>query len=66
MPKKTNNKPLTPGTKAPKSGQAVEVGSRGGNPGKTEVTLVQGKKVPPTSAPGRKVQIVDETKHKKK
>ncbi|GAB6172007.1 hypothetical protein JCM15765_14850 [Paradesulfitobacterium aromaticivorans] len=66
MPKKTNNKTLTPGTKAPLSGQGIEVGPMGGNPSKTEVTLVQGKKVPPTSAPGRKIQIVDETKHKKK
>lgn len=64
MPNKNHN-PLTPGTKSPLSGQGIEVGPRGGNPSKTEVTLVQGKRVPPTSAPGRKIIIVDETKHKK-
>lgn len=47
MPDK--RKPLTPGKKAPISGQGVEVGPRGGNPSKTKVTLIKGKTVPPTS-----------------
>jgi hypothetical protein len=57
---------LTPGQKSPVSGQGREVGPRGGNPSKTEVTVVKGNKVPPTSAPGRKIEIIDPTKHKKK
>lgn len=57
---------LTPGTISPISGQGIEVGPRGGRPCETEVTLVKGKKVPPTSASGRKIRIVDETKHKNK
>lgn len=64
MTDKKNVGPLTPGTVSSISGQGVEVGPRGGNRGKTEVTLVQGNKVPPTSAPGRKIVIVDPTKHK--
>ena len=56
---------LTPGQISPISGQGVEVGPRGGNKGTTETTIVKGKTVPPTSAPGRKIEIVDPTKHKK-
>lgn len=56
---------LTPGEKSPISAQGREVGPRGGNPSKTEVTIVKGKTVPPTSAPGRRIEIIDPTKHKK-
>ncbi|WP_339220468.1 hypothetical protein [Paenibacillus sp. FSL H8-0332] len=57
---------LTPGEKAPISGQAREVGRRGWQPSKTEVTLVKGKRVPSTSSSGRKLQIIDPTVHKRK
>lgn len=43
---------------APKSGQYRPTGS------KTEVTLVQGKRVPPTPAGATKFTLVDPTKHK--
>ena len=43
---------------APKSGQYRAAGS------KTEVTLVQGKKVPPTAKGAAKFTLVDATKHK--
>lgn len=43
---------------APKSGQYRVSGS------KTEVTLIQGKKVPPTPKGATKFTLVDETKHK--
>lgn len=41
------------------SGQYRPVGS------KTEVTLVQGKRVPPTNSGQTKFVLVDQTKHKK-
>lgn len=56
---------LTPGDISPKSGIGREVGPRGGSPSKTETTIVKGKTVPPTSAPGRKIEIIIPTKHKK-
>lgn len=43
----------------PQSGQYRPIGS------KTEVTLVQGKKVPPTSSGATEFIMVDPTKHKK-
>lgn len=43
----------------PKSGQYRPVG------GKTEITLVQGKKVPPTTNGNTSFVLVDATKHKK-
>ena len=46
------------GQKAPVSGQYKPAGS------KTEVTLVQGKTVPPTSSGATKFKLVDQTKHK--
>ncbi|MCL5045572.1 MAG: hypothetical protein M1598_01995 [Actinobacteria bacterium] len=64
MTAKKQGKLLTPGTIAPVSGQGVEVGPRGGNPAPTEVTIVGGNRVPPTSEPGRKILITDKTKHK--
>lgn len=48
------------GQLAPKSGQYRVAGS------KTEVTLVQGKKVPPTSKGAAKFTLVDATKHKER
>lgn len=46
------------GGKVPKSGQYKATGS------KTEVTFVEGKKVPPTSSGATKFTLVDKTKHK--
>ena len=46
------------GQTAPVSGQYKATGS------KTEVTLVQGKKVPPTPAGAAKFTLVDRTQHK--
>ncbi len=44
---------------APVSGQYRPVGS------KTEITLVEGKRIPPTSNGITKFILVDKTKHKK-
>ncbi len=46
------------GQKVPKSGQYRAIGS------KTEVTFVEGKRVPPTSKGATKFVMVDPTKHK--
>lgn len=43
---------------AKKSGQYRPIG------GKTEVTLIAGKRVPPTSNGATKFTLVDQTKHK--
>ncbi|RKP56250.1 hypothetical protein D7Z26_06330 [Cohnella endophytica] len=43
-----------------------EVDPRGGNPSKTEVTVVTGKVVPPTCAPGRKIKITEPTSTRSK
>lgn len=60
------NKPLSPGSKAPDSGQYKPVGPRGGAvPGSGEITGVKDHRLPPTPEPGQKWQIVDPTKHKK-
>lgn len=48
-----------PGTKAPKSGQVRIPGS------KVEVTVVEGKPIPPTPKSGQSYRYVDLTKHKK-
>lgn len=49
-----------------KPGQTVPVsGQYTANGGKTEVTLVKGDKVPPTSRPGQEFTLVDKTKHKR-
>ncbi|MBB1585257.1 MAG: YjzC family protein [Propionibacterium sp.] len=57
--------PYKPGEKVPQSGQYVEVGPRGGNASPTEITGVQGDRLPPTSRPGRGWKLVDPTKHKR-
>lgn len=45
------------GQKTPVSGQYKPVGS------KTEITMVQGKTVPPTPSGATKFTLVDKTKH---
>lgn len=51
-------KTIKTGQKVPISGQYKPVGS------KTEVTFVEGKRVPPTSKGATKYTLVDKTKHK--
>lgn len=58
-----NKKPLRPGQDAPKSGQYVEVGPRGGSKG-NEVTMLKGHNLPPTSKPGNGYKLVDPSKNK--
>jgi hypothetical protein len=53
---------LTPGTKAPVSGQYEIVGPRGGKTG-VERTVVRGEPLPPTKAPGQGYRIADPTKN---
>lgn len=52
------NVTIKTGQKVPKSGQYRPVGS------KTEVTFVEGKRVPPTANGTTKFTLVDKTKHK--
>lgn len=52
-------KTISPGTPAPRSGQAKIPGS------KVEVTVVEGKPMPPTPKRGQGYVYVDLTKHKK-
>ena len=56
---------VKPGAPTPESGQYVEVGPRGGVHGKTEITSVYGKPMPPTRGPGCSWLLVDKTKHKR-
>ena len=50
---------LKPGQIVPESGQARLIG------GKTEITLIEGKRVPPIGkGKGQRIQLVDRTKHK--
>lgn len=56
------SKGLTPGSKAPSSGQYQQVGPRGGK-GK-EVTVVKGEPLPPAPSKGITYKIVDRTKNK--
>lgn len=55
---------VKPGQIVPSSGQYREVGPRGGQSGESESTMVRGDRVPPTSAPNRRWEEVDRTKHK--
>lgn len=53
---------LKPGNEAPKSGQYVEIGPRGGKG--REVTSVKGEPLPPTTQQGASYKLVDPTKNK--
>jgi hypothetical protein len=57
------SKTLTPGTKAPASGQYEIVGPRGGHTG-VERTVVKGEPLPPTPHAGATYRIADRTKNK--
>ncbi|MEK4513612.1 hypothetical protein [Paenibacillus sp. FSL K6-2524] len=54
-----------PGQKPPDSAQFREGGPRGGIVGKTEITGIENKPLPPTSKPGNTWVPVDKTIHKK-
>ena len=56
------SKRIKPGTVAPKSGQYLEIGPRGG--GRREITAVKGRPLPPPSAKGSTYILVDATKNK--
>ena len=56
------SKKLTPGTKAPVSGQYEIVGPRGGRTG-VERTVVKGERLPPTPNPSETYRIADRTKN---
>ena len=56
------SKRIKPGIVAPKSGQYLEVGPRGG--ARREVTAVKGRPLPPPSAKGSTYVLVDATKNK--
>lgn len=63
----TNEKLYKPGNKALDSGQYEVVGPRGGSK-KREVTMVEGKKFPPTQSGNSEkyYKLVNKTKHKGK
>ena len=54
-----------PGQRPPDSAQFKEAGPRGGIIGKTEITGIEGKPLPPTSKPGNTWVPVDKTTHKR-
>jgi hypothetical protein len=56
-----NNSGLRPGESAPRSGQYVQVGPRGGLTG-AERTVTRGEPMPPTPKPRMTYQLVDPTK----
>ena len=55
------SKTLSPGQKAPTSGQYEIVGKRGGKTG-IERTIVKGEKMPPTLEKGQNYRLVDRTR----
>ncbi|MCP3943534.1 MAG: YjzC family protein [Desulfobacteraceae bacterium] len=57
-------KTFKPGEKAPRSGQYVIVGPRGGKTGE-ERTVTKDEPLPPTPQSGQKFILIDPTKHKK-
>lgn len=56
------SKLLTPGQKAPASGQYGITGPRGGETG-VERTVTKGEPLPPTPQPGQKYILADPTKN---
>ncbi|NPV52195.1 MAG: hypothetical protein HPY71_01575 [Firmicutes bacterium] len=56
-------KPLSPGTRAPASGQYGIVGPKGGNTG-VERTVVKDEPLPPPPKAGQKYVLKDKTKTK--
>ena len=54
-------KPLSPGTRAPASGQYGIIGPRGGNTG-IERTVVRREPLPPPPQAGQKYKLIDRTK----
>lgn len=56
------NKNLSPGKRAPASGQYEIIGPRGGRTG-VERTVVKHEPLPPTPQSGEKYKLVDKTKH---
>lgn len=52
-----------PGQKAPASGQYAIRGSRGGETGASERTVVKNEPLPPTPKPNQRFELVDRTKH---
>ena len=56
-------KTLSPGVKAPASGQYAIIGPRGGKTG-IERTVVRGEPLPPTLESGQKYRLTDRTKTK--
>jgi hypothetical protein len=56
------NKKLTPGMRAPASGQYEIIGPRGGHTG-VERTVVKGEPLPPTPNTGETYRIADRTKN---
>lgn len=59
MPK---NAGISPGTRAPRSGQYVQIGPRGGKG--REVTVPRNHPLPPTTMPGSTYDLIDPTKNK--
>jgi hypothetical protein len=60
-----NNKGgLRPGQSAPRSGQYIQVGPRGGLG--DERTVTRGEPMPPTPKPNMTYRLVDPTKHGKR
>ena len=57
-----SKKNLTPGDKAPVSGQYLTIGPKGGK-GK-EITSTKGKPLPPTETPGSTYELIDPTNNK--
>lgn len=53
---------LSPGDKAPRSGQYEQVGPRGGRTG-AERTVTRGEPLPPTPRKGMGYILTDPTKH---
>lgn len=58
----SENELLKPGQKAPKSGQYVQVGPRGGDRGGVERTVVRGEPLPPTPEPNLRYRLTDPTR----